>query len=76
MVYQSVWKTIKPKRDIPVSEIRKNDIKKILPQSGQVIDIKRDAGRKAKLPGIRISKSGKRYWETRVNRSDAPMKMV
>jgi len=30
-----------------------------------------DAKRKALLPGKRISKSGKVYWETRKNRSDA-----
>lgn len=32
---------------------------------------KRDKPRSARLPGKRISKSGKRYWETRKNRSDA-----
>ena len=30
-----------------------------------------DATRKALLPGKRISKSGKIYWETRSNRSDS-----
>lgn len=30
-----------------------------------------DSKRKALLPGKRISKSGKTYWETRSNRSDA-----
>jgi hypothetical protein len=30
-----------------------------------------DASRKALLPGKRISKTGKVYWETRANRSDA-----
>ena len=30
-----------------------------------------DETRKAQLPGKRISKSGKVYWETRKNRSDA-----
>ncbi len=30
-----------------------------------------DAKRKALLPGKRISKSGKTYWETRANRSDS-----
>jgi len=32
---------------------------------------KRDESRKALTPGKRISKSGKVYWETRKNRSDA-----
>lgn len=30
-----------------------------------------DSQRKALLPGKRISKNGKVYWETRANRSDA-----
>lgn len=76
MAYESVWKKLRPKRKIPVSEVSKRDIKKILPQSGKIIDVKRDMGRKAKLPGVRISRSGKKYWETRVNRSDAPMKNI
>ena len=33
-------------------------------------NIKRDKKREALLPGKRISKSGKVYWETRKNRSD------
>ena len=35
-----------------------------------------DRGRIALLPGKRISKTGKIYWETRKNRSDAPFKRV
>ena len=35
-----------------------------------------DSKRKALLPGKRISKSGKVYWETRANRSDAKGKKV
>jgi hypothetical protein len=31
-----------------------------------------DSKRKALLSGKRVSKSGKKYWETRKNRSDAP----
>jgi len=49
---------------------------KVLKQTGKWIDIPRDAGRKAMLPGKRISKNGKVYWETRKNRSDAPMKKI
>ena len=75
MVYQSVWSKLKPKQ-VPVSEINKGDIQKILPQSTKPINLPRDAGRRAKLPGIRISKSGKKYWETRGNRSDSPMKRI
>lgn len=32
----------------------------------------RDKKREALMPGKRISKTGKVYWETRKNRSDAP----
>jgi len=35
------------------------------------VDVKADASRKALMPGKRISKTGKVYWETRRNRSDA-----
>ncbi len=35
-----------------------------------------DAKRKALLPGKRISKTGKTYWETRANRSDAKGKKI
>ncbi len=77
MVYESVWGKIKyPKKNIKVSEINKEDIKKILPQTGKIIDYKRDIGRRAKLPGVRISKTGKKYWESRANRSDRPGKRV
>jgi len=37
---------------------------------------KADSPRKAMLPGKRISKSGKKYWETRKNRSDKRKKRV
>ena len=46
-----------------------------LPQVGTT-NIKRDAVRKALAPGKRVSKSGKIYWETRKNRSDAPGKKI
>jgi len=41
-----------------------------LPQVGKS-DIPRDKSRHALLPGKRISKNGKVYWETRRSRSDA-----
>ena len=40
-----------------------------LPQTGTTNRIV-DASKKALLPGKRISKTGKTYWESRVNRSD------
>jgi len=39
-------------------------------QSGKVKSIPADKARKAMKPGQRKSKSGKKYWETRKNRSD------
>jgi len=43
---------------------------KVMAQTGTRISIERDRGRKAKLPGKRISRTGKIYFETRKNRSD------
>jgi|TARA_R100000093_G_scaffold70867_3_gene45043 hypothetical protein len=48
---------------------------KILEQVGKS-NLKRDRGRKALPPSKRVSASGKVYWETRKNRSDAPNKKV
>ena len=42
---------------------------RVLKQVGKT-DKVRDEERKALMPGKRISKSGKIYWETRKNRSD------
>ena len=42
-----------------------------LPQVKNKVDKTIDATRHALLPGKRISKSGKVYWETRSNRTDA-----
>lgn len=41
-----------------------------LPQVGKS-NFDRDVARKSLVPGKRISKSGKTYWETRRNRSDS-----
>lgn len=49
---------------------------KILMQTGEVKDAQRDSGRPAKLPGKRVSRTGNIYWETRKNRSDAPLKRL
>ena len=54
----------------------KQQVVKVLKQQGTSESLIRDAGRKALLPGKRISKSGKVYWETRQNRSDAPNKSI
>jgi hypothetical protein len=42
-----------------------------LKQTGKIGDLERDLARKSLLPGKRISKNGKTYWETRKNRTDA-----
>lgn len=39
-------------------------------QTGGIKSIKKDAQRKALKPGLRISKTGRIYTETRANRSD------
>jgi len=49
---------------------------KVLKQTGKVKSMVRDQGRPAKLPGKRISKTGKIYYETRRNRSDSFGKRV
>jgi len=41
-----------------------------LPQVGKT-HVDEDSKRKALMPGKRVSKTGKVYWETRKNRSDA-----
>lgn len=40
------------------------------------VDIEKDKSRKALMPGKRVSKTGKVYWETRSNRSDSKGKKV
>lgn len=57
--------------NIGISSVKKKGITtKVLNQVGKPISVVRDAGRGALLPGKRISKTGKEYWETRANRSD------
>jgi len=58
---ESVWTKGQPKevliRSLPqVPNTRKSII--------------RDLSRKARAPGLRLSRTGKKYWETRENRSD------
>ena len=43
---------------------------KVLPQTGTRKSVAADRARKALLPGKRISKTGKIYFESRRNRSD------
>ena len=49
---------------------------KTLDQTGTRKSLMRDRSRKARVPGKRISKTGKVYWETRRNRSDVPGKNI
>ena len=55
--------SIFPKKKIGVKTVR------VLKQKGKS-NTQADKKRKARLPGKRISGSGKVYWETRKNRSD------
>lgn len=41
-------------------------------QTGKRVSISRDKHRLAKLPGFRVSRTGKVYYENRKNRSDMP----
>ena len=49
---------------------------KELEQCGKTPNLKIDRSKYARLPGKRYSRSGKVYWETRKNRSDAPFKRI
>lgn len=54
---------------------KKGRTTKILKQVGSS-NLKVDRKRKAELPGKRISRNGKVYWETRKNRSDKALTNV
>ena len=57
----------------PLSIGRDSDkrVVKELPQvPGTRKSLSKDAARKARMPGLRLSKNGNKYWETRENRSD------
>lgn len=56
--------------------ILSGQIVKILPQTGSRKSLPRDKARSARLPGKRVSATGKVYWETRKNRSDTIGKKV
>ena len=55
-----------------LTKYNNQEVVKVLDQSGKVVDALRDYSRKALMPGKRISKTGKIYWETRASRSDIP----
>jgi len=48
---------------------------KVLDQVGKTNAL-RDKKRRAQLPGKRVSKTGKIYWETRKNRSDKALSKI
>lgn len=64
-------------RKMTEEEIKKAEefirkVEELKPKRQQILyDYERDVVRKALLSGKRVSKSGKKYWETRKNRSDA-----
>jgi len=69
----------KPKRtakpSTPLSRLmRRVKGKGYEPYKGKKIDLLRDAGKKAKAPGKKVSKSGRTYWESRPNRIDLKQK--
>jgi len=48
----------------------KKDIKELPQVPGTRKSVSRDLARSARVPGLRLSRNGKKYWETRENRSD------
>lgn len=56
----NVWRRMNPQ---PI-QIRE------LPQVQNTKSVRRDSTRRARAPGLRLSRNGKKYWETRSNRSD------
>ena len=65
MAKRSVW------NDITTDKKAEQEKARVLPQvPGTRKSARADAARKARLPGLRLSKSGNKYWETRENRSD------
>lgn len=71
----SVFESEKVKEFGEVSLRNQKKIIKTLNQVGKS-NKNRDEARKALLPGKRISKNGKVYWETRKNRSDVSGKNI
>ena len=71
-------KFFKDKAGNPMSkaQVNKSETIKVMDQTGEFKDIPRDLGRGAKLPGKRVSRTGKVYWETRKNRSDKAGKRI
>ncbi len=49
---------------------KKPRVVKVLPQTGKRKSVEKDRKKKALAPGRRISKTGRKYTETRRNRSD------
>lgn len=68
------FKILEPRRPEPIPPHTKSlEIdEKITKQTGRIKSIEKDLKRIALPPGKRISKSGKIYYEKRVNRSDLP----
>jgi hypothetical protein len=54
--------------------IRRTKSKGYEPYKGKKVDLLRDAGKKAKAPGKKVSKTGRTYWESRPNRIDVKQK--
>tara|TARA_R100001530_G_scaffold133097_1_gene106104 strand:- start:2694 stop:2915 length:222 start_codon:yes stop_codon:yes gene_type:complete len=66
----NLTKSIKKKPKTNLSKLQARTIKFSSKQSGKLKSLERDLQRLALKPGQRRSKTGKLYWETRINRSD------
>ena len=63
---KSVWTDITTDK-----KVSKEGIIRELPQvPGTRKSVRADLARKARVPGLRLSKNGNKYWESRMNRSD------
>lgn len=64
-------KTNALKKTMVQKEKKKSKILRVLPQVPKTRkSLVADMSRKARAPGLRESKKGNKYWETRQNRSD------
>jgi len=74
MMKKYYYRTVKGKRKrckMPKRSHIRHSTHKEYPQSGKRKSLKRDRIFKAKHPGWRVSKAGKKYFENRRNRSDS-----
>jgi len=61
---KNVWTDMGPKKDVV------RPLPQVPGTRKEPAPFRRDRARTARAPGLRISRNGKKYWETRENRSD------